>query len=87
MQQQSIPIILGRRDQEDLFRLGFPLVYDYVQTRYRLATESTFGGEQTYLVYVDAQLNPDTEHPDLGLPCYREVVVDSHGVDRASPNL
>ena len=87
MQQQSIPIILGRRDQEDLFRLGFPLVYDHVQTRYRLAAESTFGGEQTFLVYVDAQLNPDAEHPDLGLPCYREMAVSTHGVDRASPNL
>ena len=87
MQQQSIPIILGRRDQEDLFRLGFPLVYDHVQTRYRLAAESTFGGEQTFLVYVDAQLNPDAEHPDLGLPCYREMAVSTRGVDRASRNL
>ena len=87
MQRQSVPIIVGRQDQEAEFRQAFPLVYDYVQTRYRLAAESTFGGEQTYLVFVDAQLNPATEHPDLGLPCYREVVVDSHGVDRASPNL
>ena len=58
MQQQSIPIIVGRRDQEDLFREGFPLVHDYVQTRYRLAAESTFGGEHTFLVYVDAQGGP-----------------------------
>ena len=72
MQQQSVPIILGRRDQEEAFRQGFPLVYDYVRTRYRLAAESTFGGEQTFLVIVDAQLNPDAaEHPDFGLACYR----------------
>ena len=87
MQQQSIPIILGRRDQEGLFREGFPLVYDYVQTRYRLAAESTFGGEQTFLVYVDDQLNPDAEHPDLGLPCYEEVEVDTSGFDRGMLNL
>ena len=87
MQQQSIPIIVGRRDQEDLFREGFPLVHDYVQTRYRLAAESTFGGEQSFLVYVDDQLNPDAVHPDLGLPCYGEVEVDTSGFDRGMLNL
>ena len=76
MQRETVPIILGRReDQEDL-RLGFPLMYDYIQTRYRLAAESTFGGERTFLVFVDAQLAPVAEHPDLGLPCYRELVDD-----------
>ena len=51
-------------------------MYDYIQTRYRLAAESTFGGERTYLVFVEAQLAPVAEHPGLGLPCYREVVDD-----------
>ena len=87
MQQQSIPIIVGRRDQEDLFREGFPLVYDHVQTRYRLAAETTFGGEHTVLVHVDAKVDPDAEHPAHGLPCYREIAVSTHGVDRAYPNL
>ena len=44
MQRQSVPIILARRDRVDFFRRDFPLIYDYVQTRYRLA-ESTLGGE------------------------------------------
>ena len=87
MQRQSIPIIVGRQDQEEAFRLGFPLVYDYIQTRYRLAAESSFGGEQSFLVFVDAQVNPDAEHPDLGLPCYRETVVDTHGFDHGNLNL
>ena len=71
MQRQSVPIILGRRDQDDEFREGFPLIYDYINTRYRLAAESTFGGNQAFLVFVDARLAPDSEHPALGLPCYR----------------
>ena len=71
MQRQSVPIVLGRRDQEEEFRLGFPLVYDYVRTRYRLAAESTFGAEQSFLVFVDAQREPDARHADLGLPCFR----------------
>ena len=72
MQRQSVPIILGRRDQEDEFQEGFPLVYDYVRTRYRLAAESTFGGEPPYyLVFVDTQREPVAQHRDLGLPCYR----------------
>ena len=64
MQRQSVPIVLGRGDQEEAFRHGFPLVFGCVQTRYRLAAESTFGGEQSFLVFVDAQVDPDGEHPD-----------------------
>ena len=71
MQRQSVPMILGRRDQEEVFRGAFPLVYDYIQTRYRLAAESSFGEEQSLLVFVDTRLDPAGEHPDLGLPCYR----------------
>ena len=71
MQRQSVPMILGRRDQEARFRDAFPLVYDYIQTRYRLAAESSFGEEQSFLVFVDTRLDPAAEHQDLGLPCYR----------------
>ena len=72
MQQQSVPIILGRRDEEVKFRQEFPLIYEYVRSRYRLAAESTFGGEPPpLLVFVDARRDPSGEHPDLGLPCYR----------------
>ena len=71
MQQQSVPIILGRRDLFDDFRQRFPIIHDYVDTRYRLAAESTFGGEQSFLIFVDAQRSPVAQHPDLGLPCYR----------------
>ena len=72
MQRQSVPIILGRRDQEPGFERDFPLVYEYVRTRYRLAAESTFGGEPPYyLVFVDTQMEPVAQHLDLGLPCYR----------------
>ena len=72
MQQQSVPIILAREDRVEIFREGFPLIYDYVQRRYRLVAESTFGGEPpALLVFVDTRLDPAGEHPDLGLPCYR----------------
>ena len=72
MQQQSVPIVLGRRDEQENFRQEFPLIYDYVRTRYRLATESTFGGAPpSLLVFVDARRDPSGEHPDLGLPCYQ----------------
>ena len=71
MQRQSVPIILARRDRVDFFRRDFPLIYDYVQTRYRLA-ESTLGDERSaHLVFVDTRLEPAGEHPVLGLPCYR----------------
>ena len=76
MQRQSVPIILMRQVDEESFRQEFPLMYDYIQTRYRLAAESTFGGGRTFLVFVDAQLAPVAEHPGLGLPCYREMVDD-----------
>ncbi len=71
MQRQSVPIILGRRDLLEAFRLGYPLIYDYVQTTYRLAAESAFGEAQSFLIFVDARRDSDAEHPDLGLPCYR----------------
>ena len=71
MQRQSVPIVLGRRDLLEEFRRQFPLIYNYVLTRYKLAAESTFGEEESFLIFVDAQLDPDSEHPDLGLPCYR----------------
>ena len=71
MQQQSVPIVLARRDLVEEFRQRFPLIHDYVDTRYRLAAESTFGGERSFLIFVDARRNPVARHPDLGLPCYR----------------
>ena len=82
MQGQSVPIILGRRDQQDEFSRDYPLIYDHVQTRYTLAAESTFGEDQSdFLVFVDRQLEPYADHPDLGLPCYREAMADINGFD------
>ena len=82
MQRQSVPIVLARGDEVHTFRQGFPLIYDYVQTRYRLVAESTFGGEPpSLLVFVDAQLDPDGEHPGLGLPCFREIVDGGYSID------
>ena len=72
IQRQSVPIILGRRDEQEKFRQEFPLIYEFVRSRYRLAAESTFGGEPpSLLVFVDARRDPSGEHPDLGLPCYQ----------------
>ena len=71
MQRQSVPIVLGRRDLLEEFRQRFPLINDYVRTRYRLAAESTISEEQSFLIFVDARRDPPGEHPDLGLPCYR----------------
>ena len=82
MQGQSVPIILGRRDQQDEFSRDYPLIYDHVQTRYTLAAESTFGENQSdFLVFVDRRLEPYVDHPDLGLPCYREAMADINGFD------
>ena len=75
MKLQSVPIILSRPGTLSTSR--FPLINDYVQTRYRLAAESTFGGEDGILrVFVDARLEPVAEHPGLELPCFREMVDD-----------
>ncbi len=72
MKLQSVPIILSQPGTLSTSR--FPLINDYVQTRYRLAAESTFAGEDgTLRVFVDARLEPVAEHPGLGLPCYREL--------------
>ena len=82
MQGQSVPIILGRRDQEEEFSREYPLIYDHVQTRYTLEAESTFGEEQSdFLVFVDRQMEPYADHPDLGLPCYRDAMADINGFD------
>ena len=79
MQRQSVPVILSRPGE--LSRQVFPLVNDHVRTRYRLVAESTFGGDETYQVFVDKQLEPDGEHPHLELPCYQEITVDTSGLD------
>ena len=79
MQRQSVPVILSRPGE--LSRLAFPLVNDHVRTRYRLVAESTFGGDETYQVFVDKQLEPDGEHPHLELPCYQEITVDTSVLD------
>ena len=63
------------------------MIHDYVQTRYRLAAESTFGGEPpALLVFVDTRLDPAGEHPNLGLPCYRQMSADTGGFGRGSPD-
>ena len=71
MQRRSVPIILGRRDLLEDFRKRYPLIYDYVQARYRLAAESTFGEEQSFLIFVDGRRDAYAAHPNLGLPCFR----------------
>ena len=84
MQRQSVPIILARRDRVDLFRRGFPLIYDYVQANYRLA-ESTLGGQPSaHLVFVDTRLDPVGEHPVLGLPCYQQMISGADGFNRGN---
>ncbi len=82
MQGQSVPIILGRRDEQDEFSRDYPLIYDHVLTRYELAAESTFGEDRSdFLVFVDKQSEPYADHPDLGLPCFREAMADINGFD------
>ena len=80
MQRQSVPIILSRPG--DLSRSRFPLIYDYVQSSYRIAAKSSFGEEAgSFLVFVDARLAPVAEHRGYGLPCFRELVDETRGFD------
>ena len=37
--------------------------------------------ESDFLVFVDRRLEPYADHPDLGLPCYREAMADINGFD------
>ena len=73
MQQQSVPIILGRRDEQEVFQQDFPLIYDFVRSKYRLAAESTFRGEAPVFSDIRGRTTGllTAEHPDLGLPCYQ----------------
>lgn len=70
MQQERVPIVLVREDQEPEYRTGFPLVHSYVQQRYKLAPASS-DQIRGYQVYVDRQIAPSGTYDQLGLPCYR----------------
>jgi hypothetical protein len=71
LQQQRVPIVIVRTANEEEYRKGFPLVYDYVQQQYREAARANFGSEFEFVVLVDRGITPVGTDDALGLPCYR----------------
>lgn len=78
MKRQRVPIVLVRDEREPYFRGGFPIVYDYVQARYRKASANSdqIAGFQ---VLVDRQIMPTGTYDQLGLPCYRSRASSAQG--------
>ena len=73
LQAQSVPIVILEPEVNDKGR-GFLSTYgqvgDYLSQRYRVAGESTFGGEHPYRVLVDVRATPTATYDRLALPCF-----------------
>jgi len=72
MRKQRVPIVLVNSALEgNPFKFDFPIVYQYVVERYRVAAEGTFGFDQTYSVLTDRHIVPTGTYDRFDLPCYR----------------
>ena len=69
--RQSVPIVIARVDSLEAFEVRYPIIHNYIEQRYVLADESTFGDNGSkYRVLVDPSRTPSGVYEPLSLPCY-----------------
>jgi hypothetical protein len=71
LRQQSVPIVIARAERYSAFAGDYGLVGEHIAAHYRLAAESSFGGEEPYQVFVDRRLEPTGTYRPYALPCFR----------------
>ena len=67
---QRVPIVLGERDQEQMFRQSYPRVAAYLDQTYAVAGEGDFGPRHRILVRVDSRLSKIGTDTRFGFPCF-----------------
>jgi hypothetical protein len=71
LQRQSVPLIL-LETEESLrgFRESFPIVFAYIEERYRVAATRVFDGRFGVTLFVRKDLTPTSNWAPLDWPCY-----------------
>jgi len=73
LQAQSVPIVILDPEVNERgggFLSTYGRVAEYLDQRYRVAAESTFGSTHPYRVLVDIRATPTATYDRLGLPCF-----------------
>ncbi len=71
LRRQPVPIIIAEVESLRAFEARYGIIHRYIEERYVLAAESTFGGTGSkYRVLVDASRVPSGVYAPLSLPCY-----------------
>ena len=69
LRRESVPIALDGESGD--FERAFPAVREYINAKYVVAKESTFGWHRPLKVLVDPNRPPTGTYEPLGLPCFR----------------
>lgn len=70
LQRESVPIAILPMNRLKELEQTYPIVREYVESRYEIAGESGFGEGRPFRVLVDRRAIPSHIDPELGLPCF-----------------
>lgn len=69
--QQRVPIVVAMMSEWQSFSRDYPAVRAFVDSRYEVLQQSSFGGGKILLVLADTSSVPVRTHAETGLACYR----------------
>jgi hypothetical protein len=70
LQRQSVPVVILPMNRLKELEQTYPIVREYIESRYEIAGESGFGEDRPFRVLVDRRSIPSHIDPELGLPCF-----------------
>ena len=70
LQRERVPVVVLPVDQVREIESVYPILKQYIDSRYRLAKEDGFGEGRPLRVLVDSQATASHSDPELGLPCF-----------------
>ncbi|HKE82593.1 MAG TPA: hypothetical protein VKB50_02520 [Vicinamibacterales bacterium] len=79
LQRQSVPLILLETDESlRNFRKSFPIIVEYIDREYRLASTHLFDGRFGISLFVRRDRQPESTWAPLDWPCYGSTGTEAH---------
>jgi hypothetical protein len=70
LQRENVAVAILPMNRREELEQTYPIVREYVESRYEIAGESGFGEDRPFRVLVDRRATPSHMDPELGLPCF-----------------